>query len=158
MPQQLLVMNVFGVPLSLTFFVQLKYLLDFKFEAIVSGSMGIGHIFLDHFELRRVPVKRSDIGVEFEVVGIQLIHVTANLPFIQQFREDLNIFQGLQHLQLILDLCLSVQNEIRHLLETEIVRDVREEIVTPINEDIMSLGTLHFLHQHLQCIVSFHDT
>lgn len=83
MPQQLLIANILPVSSILQILTELKDLLNLQLVSSMGIRMRIFHILHQQFISVAVLVKRSDVGVEFEVVGVQLVHVATDLALIE---------------------------------------------------------------------------
>lgn len=120
--------------------------------------MGVLEVLLDYLVLVGGAVHGLDCGAEFEVVGVDLVHVAGDFALVEEFGEDLDILQRLEHLELGLDFGFGIENEVAHFLEAEVMRDVTVEIIGVL-ADVMwiFLAGFYLIHQKLQSLVAFGD-
>ncbi len=124
MPQQHVVSYFIVVSSVLGRSVHFEYVLDSHLAITI---FGVVEILVQKFVLRVVLFNGFDGTSKFLVVLVhdRLVLVTL---LVQQLRSDLHVRYSLKHLDLGVDLCVSIQDEVGHLLEPEVMGNQRVKV------------------------------
>ena len=131
MPEQFLVIQFLRVEdLSFTFSFQLEAVQDVEFVP----ALGVLDVLVDHLEDLFLRLNGLDLALELIIVLVhQILFRFLLLIHFDDVVSDLDVDQTLNQVELLLQFISVVNDEAAHLLEAEIVRDVRVELAREIS-------------------------
>jgi hypothetical protein len=119
--------------------------------------MSILQILLNDLEFVRGSFNWLDVRLKLEVVRVDLIDILGDLALVEHLREYLNVLKRLQHFQFLFHFQFCIQYIQTHMLEAEIMWNIRVEVVRVFYQNVAALLSLDLIHECPQGLVALGD-